>query len=213
MEFNFPFTTCEVVHRGVGDIAQPWSTLVNVYTCWMLVRHARLDARLLVRVLLASYAAFEAWHALSHAVHVQGTVQADVVHVLGYAMSFCTLFAILALSRTRLGVCASCAIAAAVVADVYVWLNVRGVWTVFTGLLVFAAVVLSQLGKLHPTFRRAVPSMVGGLLLLFALFANETRNCSAMMSFATLPYHVLIETVGFALFDALARGFRAWPVR
>jgi hypothetical protein len=47
-----------------------------------------------------SYALFEAWHTFSHAYHVPGNTQLNVAHVLLYAMSISTLFAVMYLSGT-----------------------------------------------------------------------------------------------------------------
>lgn len=208
--FAFPFSTCESSGKG---LSQPYSAALNALTCSALLGLACVAKTAAVQTTLVAYALFEAWHTYSHARHVVGTTQANVVHVLAYAMAFATLNSILALSGGGLSGTARAAIIAAVVVDLVVWARVGGFWTVLSGLTVFSVVVVSNYDRLPLFFRANVPYLIAGILLLFGLVVNEARNCEAMMRFKALPYHLAVEVVGLALFATIAVLFLRWERR
>jgi hypothetical protein len=210
MTFAFPFTTCELPRKGAA-VAQPFSAAANALTATLLLACLFRSHTGPVRAALGSYVLFEAWHAFSHARHIEGHMQTNVVHCLGYLMSAATLGCILGMSGSRGAVATMWVpLAALVLADIYVWARVRDVWTVFTGLSVFAFVFLGNLRLLPPFFRLRLAWMVPGLAALFLLFLNERANCEAMLRRAALPYHLGIELLGAALFYGLASGFLRW---
>jgi hypothetical protein len=191
-------------------VAQPVSTVVNAITCATLIGLASIAKTTPVRAALGTYALFEAWHAYSHAKHVPGAAQANVVHLLAYAMAFATLNAILSLSKGRLSDLQLLAISCAVLIDLYFFVFVKGLWTVLSGLLVFAIIVFGNYEKLPALFRNCAPYLIAGLFLLFGLLVNETYNCERMMRFQAWPYHAAVEITGLALFVAIAVLFLKW---
>lgn len=205
--FTFPFTTCET---SSSLLQQPWSAAINAITCIILIIFAYIDKRVSVKMVLSSYALFEAWHTLSHVKHIPGNIQTNVVHVLGYVMGFATLFAILALSNSDLSTLGIIIISIFVLIDLYVWVFVKGLWTVITGLSIFAVIVLVNYNNLSPLFKAYMPFLIIGLFIIFLLFMNETYNCSRMMEHMVFPYHIAIEIVGLILFTTLAYLFSQW---
>jgi len=209
--YTFPFATCEPVRDGAGWLAQPWSFAINGATLLALLAFAFKTPSAIVRTTLLSYAAFEAWHAFSHARHVPGNLQINVVHVLGYLMAFSTLAAILYLSGTSLSLAAGAAIGAAVLLDLALTLRFHStILMVFTGLAIFSVIVATQWSKLPPAFYAAFGWMLAGLVLLMALFVNEYYRCPSMLKIARAPWHAMIEILGFVLFVALAWHLYAW---
>lgn len=201
----FPFSTCES-NSNNGIVAQPFSAAVNLVTCFVLLFLMSTAKTRPVRLVLGVYALFQAWHAFSHAKHITGNIQTNVVHVLAYMMSLATLYAILALSKDDLSPLLACLLVGTITVDLYIWVYVKGVWTVFSGLVVLATVVFG-------VFKACIPYLVVGLMILFALVANEKYNCERMMRHKVLPYHAAIEIVGFVLFVALAVLFLRWERR
>jgi hypothetical protein len=207
--FSFPFTTCET--NTNGSVAQPFSAIANAVTCLTLLALLLLVAKTTpVRILLGSFAAFEAWLAFSHVKHIPGTLETDVVHALSYSMTLATLDAILFLSGRRLSTSTLSILCLLFCVDLYIWFYVKGLWTVVSGLTIFAVVVFGNYKKLPSFFRSRVSCLASGLLLLLLLLANETRNCESMMRFKVLPYHVLVEILGFVLFVSLSVLFLEW---
>ena len=192
-------------------MAQPFSAAANALTAALLFACLCRSHTWPVRAALGSYVIFEAWHALSHARHIEGRMQADVVHCLVYLMSLASLGCILALSGARGSVAAMWVpLAVLVLADVYVWARVRDVWPVLTGLSILAFVFLGNLRLLPPFFRWRLAWMGLGLGAVVLLLLNERANCEAMHRRAPLPYHMGIELLGGALFYGLASGFLRW---
>jgi hypothetical protein len=216
--YQFPFHTCERV-RPDGPIAQPASFAINLLTCGLLLGAAvGLAQTWSVRLLLASYAAFEGWHAASHAVHVPGPFQYNVVHVLGIAMATCTLVAVLALSGRGGGGLQPwqwTALALAFAADAALYWTLRHTLvSVATGLGVLVAVFVVCWPLLPPPFRRWLPWMVLGVAGILALFVVEARYCRRAwmqrLLRAGVPFHAAIEVVGLVLFAGLAALFLGW---
>lgn len=205
----FPFTTCEINTNGV--VAQPFSAVVNAMTCLVLLALLCIAKTMPVKTVLGVYALFEAWHAFSHMKHISGNIQRDVVHVLAYMMSFATFYAILSLSNDKSSYSHLLAILfLAIIVDIYIWLYVKGVWTAFSGLLVFAVILFGNYDRLPSFFKACIPYLSLGLLLLFGLIANENYNCERMMTYKVLPYHAIVEILGFVLFVFLAILFLKW---
>lgn len=208
MTFRFPFTTCEKNTKGV--ISQPFSATVNAITFFALLFLSFWAKTISVRILLISFAAFEAWHTFSHMKHVEGNIQTNIIHILAYFMGFATLYAILYLSKNDLSKFSSFLLVSAIIIDVYFFVYVKGVWSVLSGLVVFAVIVFGNYGLLPNFFKEYVPYLITGVILLSIVIANEAYNCEKMMIYKNLPYHVAIEIIGFALFISLSLLFLKW---
>ena len=204
MDFVFPFSTCENVNSSG---MQPVSALVNIMTTLILVVCIFISNKMPVKIALGSFAMFEAFHAFSHIKHIPGAIQTNIVHVLGYLMSFATLYAILALGGKRSHGMAQSSILilmGLVALDLYVWIFVKGIYTIFTGLAIFASVVVLNHDILPRLLKRGLPFLLAGLLIIFGLFVNEHYNCERMMRYKEFPYHIAVEIMGLVLFTALA---------
>jgi len=51
---------------------------------------------------------------------------------------------------------------------------------------------------------------IATLITIVTLFVNERLHCEQMLRFANLPYHVLIETTGIAMFLLVVLVFVKW---
>lgn len=207
----FPFFTCETP-KSNAFIAQPISAAINLLTVLTLVYIYTQTSSLPAHIAITSYIAFEAWHTFSHVKHLQSTIQTNVVHTLGYAMSAATLAAILMTSAANKNhqtphTCFWIALFIVISIDLMVWGHVGGIYTIFTGLSILAVIIIGLYPQLPTKLKVRLPFMLLGLLLLAALFVNEAVNCDKMMEAYTFPYHAAIEIVGFVLFVALASSF------
>jgi hypothetical protein len=140
MAFRFPFTTCETNTKGV--VSQPFSATVNAIKCLTLLSLSCFARTNPIRILLISFACFEAWHTFSHVKHIEGNIQTNGVHVLAYFMTFTTLYAILHLSKNVVSNFLSFLIFSSMIIDVYIFFYVKGIWTVLSRLLLFTVIVL-----------------------------------------------------------------------
>ena len=209
MSFIFPFSTCEKCNEK-GFIKQPVSAFINFITVIILLIAITYAKTLPLQLMLLSYACFEIWHTFSHIRHIPGTIQTNVVHILGYAMSFATLYVILTFSKSVPGLWFLIFLITAIIIDIYITLHVKGVYTVFSGLLIFVVIVLGNLTSFPSFLRTWIPVLIIFLSILFALFWNEAQNCKKMMDYKVLPYHAMVEIIGLILFTQLAWIFLCW---
>jgi hypothetical protein len=97
-----------------------------------------------------------------------------------------------------------------IIIDLYIWIKIKGIWTIFTGLSIFAIIIFGSIDKLNSQFKSSIPYFLIGLLLLFILVVNENRNCDKMLEYHIFPYHAIIEVLGLIMFVALSKQFLYW---
>ena len=209
-KYIFPFSTCEEVDPA-SWVAQPWSAIVNALSTIILLAMMFIARSPVVKLALLSYAIFEAWHTLSHIVHIPGESQILIVHILGYIMSFTTLAAIITLSNgKRPPTWFYIGLAFIIITDVGLFLLVGGLPIIISGLAIFTYIVIANFKLLPAHFYRLVPYFMVGIAILIALFINESYNCQWMMEHRQLPYHALVEIIGLVLFTMLGWCFLKW---
>jgi hypothetical protein len=207
--YTFPFHTCEKVSSGL--IAQPWSFGINMVSACILVGLALSSPSWAVRLVLGSYAAFEGWHAFSHAVHLEGPVLFRVVHGLGIGMAVSTLVAILVLSGQRLEGWQLGLIVGVFAVDIGLFLGMdKTLVSVGSGLTVLAVIVMVCYAMLPSYFKAALPWLVIGILGIFGLFLVEARYGKELIKREGVPFHAVIESLGLVLFSWLGVLFWRW---
>jgi len=206
--FNFPFTTCEKEKEGY--IKQPVSFTVNILSCMILLYFLNIAKSTSVRMMIIVFLIFQSWHAFSHMFHIHNNMQALTIHIISYAVSFATLNALLYLSKSQISYVYIGILFILIAIDLYVWRYIGGVWSVYTNLIILAFIVFGNYTKLPAFFKNAIPSLVFGLLILFALEYNEVVHCKHMLEYYEFPYHVFIEIVGLFLFSYLVYLFTHW---
>jgi hypothetical protein len=77
-------------------------------------------------------------------------------------------------------------------------------------LSLLAFIIFSSYNKLPKFFRKAIPFLAIGLIILFALELNEAYNCEKMLEYMDFPYHAFVEIVGLLLFTSLTYFFYKW---
>ena len=208
--FVFPFTTCEIPEND-SFVKQPFSAFINFLSSIILIYFAFCSKTTCVQWTLFSYFLFEIWHTFSHIQHLEDkTIQTNVVHVLGYLIAFSSLWSIEKLSGQKNSTNFYIILSLIVCIDIFTWFKIKGISTIFTGLFIFAFIVFGSIHKLSPNFKKSIPFLISGLILLFVLFVNENRNCQKMLEYKKFPYHAIIEVVGLVLFTTLALLFLDW---
>ena len=170
-EYTFPFNTCETVSSWV--IAQPVSFAVNSVTCLLLCMIAARTRKLAPATAIAAYALFEGFHSYSHARHIAGHVQLNIVHCIGYLMSISALFAIsTSVHRRRVDSTATpwrlAVVASAVLVDLAATLTIHNTLVmVATGLGVLATVFVGYYDNLSRASQK---------LLIGRIYVHSTRT-------------------------------------
>lgn len=216
--YTFPFDTCEPKRRHGLLPVQPFSCAINLASTLMLSYLAACSAATReVAFLLGTFAAFEAWHTLSHAVHLEvaPAIQNRVVHVLGYVMFVTTYLVMDSLDldpgRRRLPTCLPWHLVVFAAADVAVVMRSGGgVSSIASGLLLYSATVATKFDAIPECLRTDMTHIMLGTGGLVLMFVNEAVNGAAMLRWRPLPYHAAVEVVGFFLFWKLGRFFLDW---
>ena len=90
-DFIFPFNTCET--PNTEGIAQPYSVIFNLLNCIIVFVFLLKTTNYYTSVLLFSIFVFELFHTFSHVIHIEGTIQTNIVHILAYFINFSFLYA------------------------------------------------------------------------------------------------------------------------
>jgi hypothetical protein len=206
--YAFPFDACEKINEGI--IKQPVSASINIISCIIILYFYYYAKTNVVRFLFGTFFVFQLWHAFSHTYHIHSNIQANVSHIISYILSFSALYAILYLSNSTLTNIKVIIITLLIIIDLYIWVFIGGVWNIITNLSILAFIIFSSYNKLPKFFKQAIPYLVVGLIILFALEINEAYNCEKMLEYKQLPYHSLVEIVGLLLFTSLTYLFFKW---
>ena len=90
MSYTFPFSTCETPHKK--GIAQPYSALFNGINCAIICYFLLQTKHNYTFVLFFFILCFELFHVFSHSVHLSGSIQTNIIHLLSYAINISLLF-------------------------------------------------------------------------------------------------------------------------
>jgi hypothetical protein len=201
--YTFPFSSCEKVSDGA--IAQPVSTTINVIVCLSLLailiyKKPSVHSSVLILTLFV----FELWHAYSHARHIPGMTHTYIIHGLTYAIAAASA-ALIYSTHGSVHLQLACV---AIVIDVIVgYLNIRK-WSVVTGVMVLAAVLVENYRLLPRQTQHMFPVFVLLALSGTLAFLYEAANCSETM--ANMRLHALVELIvmAFILLYALTMSSR-----
>jgi len=200
MEYTFPFSTCESPQET--GVAQPFSAFVNAVNCLVILSFLLRTRKPAPFWLLAAILVFEVVHVVSHMVHVAGTVQVTVTHVLAYGINFALLFLF---GKPRRG--AAFLYVALIGLDLYAFFRLNVVYSIVSQALLFVAVLIYNYPQMSRAVQRAFRLMGGYIAIILVLFANEKVSCKAMLAAFPLPYHAVIELVGIGFFYTVCQTF------
>lgn len=163
-----------------------------------------------VKLMFFSFVLFELWHSFSHSFHISSEIQTLISHILNYCMSFTILFTILVLSNTYISTTLIFILLIVIIIDLYVFVKIKGFYTILTGLSIISIILVSQYYKLSKLFQRMIPIILLLLLIISLLFINEALNCQKMLKLYNFPYHAIIEIIGLILFSLVGFIFLKW---
>lgn len=237
--YTFPFDTCEPTSKDDRIPVQPYSFSVNLASTLMLLSLATCVAQTTpVAFLLFVFAVFEAWHTLSHAVHLKlsPSLQNATVHAIGYVMFIATYAVMDTLGRLdridringlgRFGRHDQTDVSSSsdtgrmssmlfllpgfVLFDLWVFRRFGGVYSIASGLAVYTATVAAKFHVIPDDLRPDMWRIMIGTAVLVLLFVNEAVHGRAMLRWRPWPFHAVIEVLGLYLFWELAQFFLSW---
>ncbi len=91
-----------------------------------------------------------------------------------------------------------------IIIDINLFFQANKLYMIFTALTLPVVIVLSYY-NLYPIYiKKAIPYLIGLLIIVGIFLINEKINCEYMIKYAKLPYHAIIEIIGMILFTLLS---------
>jgi len=205
-EHTFPFDTCEKVNET--GIAQPYSTLFNVVNSAIILYFLWKSKHTYTQVLLTSILCFQLFHTFSHSLHIPGTVQVNVIHILTYFMNLAFFYAFYSYTNVFPQYGFMLYLLLVVCFDIYSVMNLSLFYYVLAQSLIF----ISLFGYYYPllpiAIQKSIYSIAFVIIAILLLVANESRHCASMMAANPhFPYHIFIEIAGIGLFYLICSSF------
>ena len=204
IEYTFPFHTCEKPTKG---IAQPYSALFNLFNTMMIFYFLLYTQKWYTFLLLFSICIFEAFHLLSHIIHIKGPIQINITHVLAYFMNIAFFCAFSSSTHKVPSLLFMIYLFIVVCIDIYSFFNLSFVYYLTTTSLIYFSLLFYYFPYLPSKVQKNIYSIIGLIGVVILLFLNESLNCKKMLSVYSFPYHIIIESVGIFLFYIICKTF------
>jgi hypothetical protein len=205
-EYTFPFNTCEKPNK-IG-IAQPYSALFNLINSIIIFYFLLKTKKKYTFILLFSILCFELFHVFSHSIHISGSIQINITHLLSYCINFSFLFFFYNYMKKIPSISFIIFYVFLIFFDIYVFSNMNVVYYIFSQALLFLSVLFYYYPLLSKNIKRKINFIFLLVVFIIILFLNEKYNCEKMMSvYPNFPYHILIEIIGIFLFYIICSTF------
>jgi len=205
-EYTFPFSTCEKPNKN--GIAQPYSSLLNFINCVIIFYFLLQINHYYAFILLFFILCFELFHVFSHSIHIHGSIQINITHILSYCINFAFLFFFYNYLKKIPSIMFILFYAFLICFDIYAFCNMNVVYYIFSQALLFLSVLVYYYPLLTQKIKDKIHILFFLVSLIIILFLNEKFNCEEMMSFYPhFPYHILIEIIGIFLFYTICSTF------
>ena len=205
-EYTFPFNTCEKPNKN--GIAQPYSALFNLINCVIILYFLLKTKQKYTFILLFSILCFELFHVFSHSIHISGSIQINITHLLSYCINFAFLFFFYNYVKKIPSISFIIFYIFLIFFDIYVFSNMNVVYYIFSQALLFLSVLFYYYSSLDKNIKYKINYIFLFVIFIIILFLNEKYNCEKMISiYPHFPYHILIEIIGIFLFYIICNTF------
>lgn len=205
-DYTFPFDTCEKPNKH--GIAQPYSTMANIVNSLIIFYFLLKTKENYTFILLFCILCFELFHVFSHSVHIPGSIQINIAHMLSYCVNFAFLFFFYNYTKKIPSGWFILFYVLLIVFDIYVFCNMDVVYYISTQSLLLLSVLLYYYPLLSKSIKNKINIISFLIILVIILFLNEKYNCKKMLSiYPHFPYHILIEIVAIFLFYIVCSTF------
>jgi hypothetical protein len=205
-EYTFPFSTCE--KPNTSGIAQPYSSLLNLINCVIIFYFLLKVKHFYTFILLFFIFCFELFHVFSHSIHITGTIQTNITHILSYCINFAFLFFFYCYTNKF----PSCEFVFYLIAlicfDIYSLFYLSVVFYILSQAIIMISLLLYYFPLLPKFIQMTIYQIIFLIGIIIILILNEKYNCEKMMSiYPHFPYHILIEIIGIFLFYIICSTF------
>jgi hypothetical protein len=205
-EYTFPFSTCEKPNKY--GISQPYSSLLNLINCLIIFYYLKKTKQNYTFILIFCILCFELFHVFSHSIHISGSIQINITHMLSYCINFAFLFFFYNYVKKIPSIGFIIFYVFLIFFDIYIFCNMNVVYYILSQALLFLSVLFYYYPLLTKNIKKIINIIFFLVLLIIILFINEKYNCKKMMSiYPHFPYHILIEIIGLVLFYIICSNF------
>lgn len=202
-DYVFPFNTCE--RPATGGVAQPYSAAVNAVNCAMIFAFLIQTTEPSRFLFILSILMFEAFHTFSHIIHIPGPIQTRVIHALAYGVNAALLYLFTKAAPAIATRPVLAVLAVLVCLDLYAFTHLTVDFYIATQAAIFVAILLFYYHHVPPA---NIALIIALAAVVIGLVMNERYNCHRMQaSYPGVPFHVLIEGTGLALFYVVCKTF------
>jgi hypothetical protein len=205
-EYTFPFDTCEKV--SPDGVAQPYSTLFNFFNCAIIFYFMVQTKHIYTFLLLLSILSLELIHMFSHAIHIPGSIQTYITHILSYFVVITLLYSLYCYTNILPNLFFTVYLVLLVLYDLYAVVHLSILHYVSSQSLLFVSLLIYYFTYLPKSIQNKIYLIILLVLWIMLLFFNEIHNCNTMMSYYPhFPYHIFIELSGIVLFYIVCSSF------
>lgn len=205
-EYTFPFNTCEKPNKN--GIAQPYSAFFNLINCSIIFYFLLHTKTTQAFILLFCILMFESFHVFSHMVHIPGSIQINITHILTYFMNIAFLYVFYSYTKKCPSYEFIIFMCLLVILDIYTFCNYSVIYYLTTQSAIFISILVYYFPLLPKSIQSSVYKIIFFVGIIIILFINETYNCKNMLSiYPHFPYHIFVEIVGILLFYIICSNF------
>ena len=205
-EYTFPFNTCEKVNKN--GIAQPYSLFFNLINCIIILYFLLQTKNNYTFMLLFLILCFELFHSFSHIVHIKGSIQLNIIHLLTYLINFAFFYLFYSYTKKFPNKFFILYLIVLVCLDIYSVFNLTIIYYLSTQSIIFISLLLYYYRLLPKIIQNSIYQLILLVGFVILLVLNETYNCERMLEFYPhFPYHIFIEITGIVFFYVICSNF------
>jgi hypothetical protein len=205
-EYTFPFNTCEKTNKN--GIAQPYSALFNIINCIIIFYFLLKTKHNYTFILLFSILCFELFHVFSHVVHIQGSIQTNITHLLTYFINLAFFYVFYCYTNKLPSYVFVCYLIALICFDIYALFYLSIVFYIFSQAIIMISLLVYYFPLLPKFIQTSLYKIIFFVGVIILLFLNEKYNCEKMLKiYQYFPYHIFIEIIGIVLFYIICSHF------
>jgi hypothetical protein len=126
---------------------------------------------------------FEAFHTFSHSIHIAGSIQTNIVHMLSYCINIAFLLFFYNYVKKIPKSWFIIFYVLLIIFDIYAYCNLNVVYFIFSQALLFLSVLFYYYSYLSKTIQRKIHIVFFIILSILVLIINEKYNCENMLAF------------------------------
>lgn len=194
--YIFPFNSCEIPINNY-IIAQPWSTLINILNCIMILFFIFKTKSTHAKLLLLNIFMFGLAHTFSHLTHIDGNIQFLITHFTAIISILFLLNVFYKITDKIPSQIFLIVLFFALFIDLLMVIeHMPHIYNILSFILILVYIIIYYYNLLPDTIKENMYYILYLIIFLFGLQINEINNCKTMLEiFPKFPFHIIIEIV------------------